>query len=376
MNSKATLVSLALLTVLAPAGIGLAQEGRWIEPRCTVLPFTKEGCFVELSDGSLIAIEDEAAEDKGLYTSKDDGKTWSKARKVYDGPEPGIPSAAGVLIKTRDGVIVWVYMDMSTMKYDWDKAKNEPRDSMRLDVWTIRSLDDGKTWGDRQKVFQGWCGALMDIVQTRSGRIVVPVQRLLKDPGRNAVCTYVSDDNGKTWKHGNIIDLGGAGDHDGAMEPTLAELSDGRLLMLIRTNLDRFWEAFSEDDGLSWRVIRPSQIDASSAPGYLTRLASGRLALVWNRLHPEGKDDVSRRGGGTLSEHRASWHRDELSLAFSEDDGKTWSKPVVIARQPGAGGLAYPSIFERRPGELWITTRYNVRPPVCVSLKEKDFVGK
>ena len=354
MNSKATLVSLAVLTVLAPAGVGLAQEGRWIEPRCTVLPFTKEGCFVELGDGSLIAIEDEAAKDKGLYTSKDDGKTWSKARKVYDGPKPGIPSAAGVLIKTRDGVVVWVYMDTSTIKYDWDKAKNEPRDSMRLDVWTIRSVDDGKTWVDRQKIFQGWCGALMDVIQTQNGRIVVPVQRLLKGPGRNAVCTYVSDDNGKTWKHGNIIDLGGSGDHGGAMEPTLAELSDGRLLMLIRTTWGRFWEAYSEDKGLSWRVVQPSRIEACSAPGYLDRLASGRLALVWNR--PKG--------------------RDELFIAFSEDDGKTWTEPVVIARQPGAGGLAYPSIFERRPGELWITTRFNVRPPVCVSIKEEDFVGK
>ena len=73
------------------------------------------------------------------------------------------------------------------------------------------------------------------------------------------------------------------------MEATVAELSNGRLLMLIRTNLDRFWEAYSDDGGRYWREIRPSQIDASSSPGYLIRLASGRLALVWNRLYPEGK---------------------------------------------------------------------------------------
>jgi len=76
-----------------------------------------------------------------------------------------------------------------------------------------------------------------------------------------------------------------------------------------------------------------------------------------------------------MSERPVSWHREELSLAFSEDDGKTWTKPIVIARQRGAW-LSYPSIFERRPGELWITTRFNVQPPVCVSLKEKDCVGK
>ena len=72
----------------------------------------------------------------------------------------------------------------------------------------------------------------------------------------------------------NIIDLGGHGHHDGAMEPTMVELSDGRLWMLIRTNLDRFWSAFSSDQGLSWRVIRPSDIDTSSAPAAMARLAS------------------------------------------------------------------------------------------------------
>ena len=55
--------------------------------------------------------------------------------------------------------------------------------------------------------------------------------------------------------------------------------------MLIRTNWDRmrgpFWEAFSEDKGRSWRTIRPSNIDMSSTPGYITRLASGHPGWPW-----------------------------------------------------------------------------------------------
>jgi hypothetical protein len=181
--------------------------------------------------------------------------------------------------------------------------------------------------------------------------------------------TGVSADDGKTWRQGNIIDLGGRGDHDGAIEATVAELSNGRLLMLIRTNLDRFWEAYCDDQGRYWREIRPSRIDASSSPGHLLRLASGRLALVWNRLCAEGKGVVRRAAVG-LAETPASWQREELSLAFSADDAQTWSKPVVIARAPG-GSLAYPHIFERRPGELWIATHQTA---ICLSLKEADFV--
>ena len=80
---------------------------------------------------------------------------------------------------------------------------------------------------------------------------------------------------------------------------------------------------------------------------------------MWNRLYPEGLAEADqagypRRGGGRLSVPKASWQRDELSCAFSADDGKTWSKPVVIARLKN-GNLSYPYVFERRPGELWIT---------------------
>jgi sialidase-1 len=157
------------------------------------------------------------------------------------------------------------------------------------------------------------------------------------------------------------------------MEGTAAELSNGRLLMLIRTNLDRFWEAYSDDGGRYWLEMRASQIDASSSPGYLLRLASGRLALLWNRLCPEGKKSIVPGGGRDFSERPASWQRAELSLAFSQDDAKTWTKPVVIARQPG-GGLSYPYVFERRPGELWMITRFPTK--TCFSLKEADFVQK
>jgi hypothetical protein len=73
------------------------------------------------------------------------------------------------------------------------------------------------------------------------------------------------------------------------------------------------------------------------------------------------------------SETQASWHRDELALAFSSDDGKTWTRPAVIARNR-AGGLSYPYLFERRPGELWVITRFSVN--IAMKLREVDFVAK
>ena len=342
-----------------------SKEERWLDLRCTVLPTDKQGPFVELSDGNLITIEGNA-----VLKSFDDGKTWSEFCAFSEAPSPGRPSGGGLLLKTNDGVIVYVYMDMETYKWAWDNAQREAAEDVRLDVWAIRSLDEGKTWIDRQRIFAGYCGALIDIIQTKSGHIVVPVQLLLRHPSRHATHTYVSVDNGKTWEKSNIIDLGGHGHHDGAMEATLVERQDGRLWMLLRTNWDRFWEASSDDCGLSWRVIEPGEIDASSAPGHLTRLTSGRLVLVWNRLYPQGQSDYPRRGGDcNLSQDMAIWQREEFAIAFSEDDGKTWTEPVLIARDNA--GLSYPYIFERRPGEIWVTTRFQGK--LRVSLQEADF---
>jgi hypothetical protein len=242
----------------------------------------------------------------------------------------------------------------------------------RLPTYVVRSTDDGKTWAAPQKLHDDWTGAIRDIIQTRSGQIVFTSMMLRHEPGRHSVVTYASADEGQSWKRSNIIDLGGVGHHGGVSEATIEELRDGRLWMLLRTNWKRFWEGFSEDGGLSWRTIRPSSIDASSAPGLLKRLHSGQLILLWNRYFPEGQTTFPLTGGDNQwSEVPVSNHRQELSAQFSADDGQTWTKPVVIARAK-KGWLAYPYLFEAHPGELWITT---MQGQLRVRLKERDFVG-
>ena len=308
--------------------------------------------------------------------SKDDGRTWTKLAQLYDGPKPGTPRS-GLLVRAKDGTIVMAYHDKDTYKRVWDKKAKQYSDDSRQDIWTIRSRDGGKTWSDRQRIFSGYGAIFINIMQSDNGNIVLPLQGLMVGRNHHCMCSYTSADVGKTWRKSNVIDLGGQGNHEGAYEGTIGQLSDGRLWMLIRTNLDQFWSAYSSDNGVYWRVIRPSGIDASSAPGFLLRLQSGRLVLVWNRLYPEGKNSYPRRkGDGHGTTESASWHRSELSMALSEDDGRTWTKPVVIAHTKSKRGIAYPDVLERRPGEIWVTTRHPIKPRVRISLKESDYVGK
>ncbi len=324
----------------------LSFTERWVHPAVEMLDISHNAPFVNLSDGSLGTIDAD-----GFRVSKDNGKTWSEPVPVCKGLDVEEP-ASYYLLRTKNNTLVFVYLNVTDKKFNWDETKKEPKEGCKLEVWAIRSLDEGKTWIDNQCILEGYNTNFFALIQTRTGRIIAPFDHLTSNPGRFMICSVYSDDEGKTWKRSNWIDIGGHGHHDGSMEPTLVELSDGRLLMLIRTSLDQFWQAISENDGKYWRIIQPSGIQASNSPGYLLRLSNGKLVLVWNQLNPEGrvfqKSDLSQH-----TEFPSSWHREELSIAFSDDDGKTWTKPVVFARQPG-GQLSYPYLFERQPDELWI----------------------
>jgi len=170
--------------------------------------------------------------------------------------------------------------------------------------------------------------------------------------------TYTSFDDRKTWQRSNNMDIGGHGDHSGTIEGTIEELHDGRLWILLRTYNGCFYESSSKDKGLTWTHPVPGKIKASGSPGILRRLASGRLVLLWNRF---AKDRPRRLG-----------RREELSMAFSNDDGTTWTPPVILLRLRSQR-QSYPQVFERRPSELWVTT-WQGRS--FIKLKEADFVGK
>ena len=379
MKHPVTVAALSCLTLMELGGLSALSGERWDNPQFQPLSIQHLGPYVKLSDGRLMTVHGNATRH-----STDDAQSWSTPRPIYTGEKPGIPPPPGIamsaMVKTADGAIVLVYRDQSTYHWEWDAAQGKAIDP-RMDVWSIRSLD--KTWLDRQRIFQGYCGAIIDMIQTKSGQLVIPVQRYLTDPARHATCTYASADNGKTWRRSNLIDLGGAGAHAGAIEGTLVELQDGRLYMLLRTPWDRFWEAFSWDGGLSWRQIQPSGIIASRSPGYLTRLASGRLVLIWNSILPAGQPRPLNELLNIPPPQKTSLYtavpanpfltRRQVSIALSQDEGKTWIHPTVIAREGKRKGLAYLSLFERSAGLLWIFSEGS-HSSICVSVHETDLL--
>lgn len=131
---------------------------RWIDPLCQPLGIDVRWPYVRLPDGGLMAVAGNAT-----IVSSDDGASWQAPRPIYRGegpdlppPGPGIPLNRGQLLSTRDGFLVFVWMDVRVL--NWDDESGEPGADARGDLWAIRSLDGGASWVDRQRLFRGVCG--------------------------------------------------------------------------------------------------------------------------------------------------------------------------------------------------------------------------
>lgn len=371
-SGAAVAVCAVVVAAAALAAEPAKREGKatgdnlWIDPRVSDLPGLPQGPFVRLPDGSVLAAESP----NSALVSTDEGRSWQKRGILFRDAQKYALRPERALLCTRGGTVILAFTnDKERANWKWDPVLSDSPGA-RAPTCVVRSTDGGKTWEEPQKLHDDWTGAIRDILQTRTGTVVFTSMKMQHGPGRHSVLTYSSTDEGRTWRPSNVIDCGGIGHHAGVTEATIEELRDGRLWMLMRTNWRTFWEAFSRDEGRTWREVGPTKIDASSAPGILGRLASGRLVLVWNRFYPEGQNSFPLSGGDRQwSEVPVSNHRLELSIMFSEDEGKTWTQPAVFARS-ARGWLAYPHLFEAQPGELWITT---MQGGLRVRLRERDF---
>jgi len=339
-----------------------------LQERVAQLPFMHPGPFVLTGDGAIWGMDV-----RGALRSTDQGRTW-KAKEIFDA-ERFQPSGERALLRTKEGVILYAFLNRKELVFKWDDKQGGPLEGCRVPVYLSRSADDGVSWAPPVLLQDGWCGAVRQMIHLRSGRVLLICQRARANPGRHVTINYYSDDLGQTWRASEEIDLGEAGNyrdpvtgldattHGGAIEGTVLERRDGSLKLLLRVPHGCFYESTSRD-GAKWTPPAPSTLEASDSPGMMLRLASGRVALVWNRF----RDPVKRTG-----------RREHLSIAFSENDGLTWTTPQVIASHLTPRGkkeagywVSYPYIFEVAPGRLWISTMQGRCSGV---LDERDFLG-
>jgi len=313
-----------------------------------------------LPDGRLITLVD-----NGIVFSSDEMASWSAplpilgAQHAHSGSRPGGGGGSLQILSSGRLVVAWRDSRKPDRLVDyWDLTRNGPVEGASGDIWMTLSNDTGLSWSAPQKVLSEPGGyPPKQILETSAGTLVMPVQYHRREPGRNVIVAAWSADQGESWNISpGLIDVGGQGHHDGALEPTLVELKDGRVWLVFRTTLGELWQSFSADGGRTWDPPSSTGISSSSSPPYLGRLKNGNLLLLWNRIQPSDGPAYPLRGGdGYFSEKVTSWHRQELSLAVSADEGSTWSAPLIIARHSKRGGrISYPYFFETEDGRVLI----------------------
>ncbi|MEA3400426.1 MAG: sialidase family protein [Armatimonadota bacterium] len=334
----------AWLTVLVAALCMQMSQAAAAKPLTVPEPFEhsfptdegyRGGAMVKLANGNVLLAYGKPGDLRGeigsvkLYgvESADGGRTWGPERLLEQNPDcqTGRPS----FLRTADGRI-WMF-------YYGYVGFGGRTDNSQSDLWAVYSADEGQTWQGRRRVFQGYTGATNGAIQTSSGNILVPFS-YLQDPQRFVSACAVSTDSGETWQTSEAIDLadaGGHGSHAGALEPSVVELRDGRVWMLIRTKLGRFLQSYSQDGGLTWSSPEDSRFRSPNSPCQVVRLSSGDLAIAWNNTMDTTRD------------------RQALSVALSGDDGETWTEPTVCAT---ASEVSYPFILEAGPGQLLISS--------------------
>lgn len=137
-----------------------------------------------------------------------------------------------------------------------------------------------------------------------------------------------SDDAGDSWR---VVKLGEAPmfektwPHKGMRweqnnrEATVAELSDGSLLLISRTSTDFHYMSRSFDGGETWSDFAPTAFHSTGTMPCLYRLSDGRLLFFWCNTQPLPE----------LEDADGVWedvftNRDASHCAISSDDGKTW----------------------------------------------------
>lgn len=137
-------------------------------------------------------------------------------------------------------------------------------------------------------------------------------------PEEQGVSVYCSKDQGETFERiaGNIRFPYSTFD-----EPSMVELSDGSLWMLIR-GMNCVGETFSYDGGRTWTTARQNpRLNLPNTHFHLGKLKSGNLLLLANY-----KADMFSYFGG----------RNHLTALISRDDGATWEGFLMIDEREGS----------------------------------------
>ena len=273
-----------------------------------------EASIIELKDGRLLMVwqrhmrtpigaYDAAPSALAMAFSDDEGKTWKNERVVAQMIEGCINVYGPNLIRLKNGEIVLMF------KRYWKMEHGQP---LTATTYFIKSSDEGETWGE-EKIFidcsTTTTGANDSFVRCSDGIILLPVVKSDVLYGQSRVSVLRLDDELNILSQSNWITCVGAG----LMEPSIAEMNDGKLVVVMRTHMGFVYKSESTDGGRTITEAIPTSLIAPQSCSLVVAIPnSNALMVVWNNREFDHKFQL----GGK---------RNPLTFAISYDGLKTFS---------------------------------------------------
>ena len=293
--------------------------------------------------------------------SSDGGRTWTPPVPLQrDDGEILQGVIAPSLIRLPSGALGMALKSEVNQTPPWDH---------RLTVETFHvSRDEGETWSQQSLIHPPGVhasreGPMVDsLVRLRDGRIVISYHKVLGPTPKAAKpdlitpfgealgagfvydmyfsFVYYSDDEGHTWNRSrNEVHATVDGGYGGIFplgEPQVAELPDGRLILMGWSTVGRMFRAYSEDRGESWQEAEPTELAVRRGPFALKRLPhTDDLLLIWPQL--------------SRFEAMLGLYRHRLTCAISRDGGVTWQNHKNLISLDDVANI------EPGPYEHWVS---------------------
>ncbi len=310
-------------------------------------PMVLEAIVRKFEDGSLFMLwtgggSGEPIPANMVFYSKsfDNGETWTEPKILFSHPVKGMFAPAAYV----EGNSMYLFPDSYFYRFHHD-----------LQTYMSFSHDSGETFSSPNSLPGGFNSFHVKCTRNYNGKWMFPCSWIEKDTdlwandfyakivpslkkcivagkeydltdvrydiGYTEYCgVLVSEDKGKSWRLNGRIGRKG----QSFVEPTMIDLSDGTLVMLLRTGVNYIYESRSTDGGETWSEPEQTNIPSAISKAVLLKDSRGRIYLMFNPKQMR--------------------HRSPLSLWISDDDMKTWGKKYDLVTDD-ENWVCYPDGF-------------------------------
>jgi predicted neuraminidase len=311
------------------------------------LPFVHVASLMELDGHTLAALwyggPYEYCHDNAIYLARWQNGSWQEPRTIMtsaqserDLKRPLKSLGNPLLLSNPDGTLRLLFITIAMGKWSGSQLNSAV------------SRDDGLTWSRAERLTLSPLYNFSELVRNRpiplvGGGWCAPIYQ--EFIGKFPELLWLKEVNGKLIAQKSRIDGGCS-----TLQPSLIPLDDKRAVVLLRdfTHAKRIFLSHSEDAGLTWSKPVPTNLPNPDAGISGLKLPDGRLLVAFN-------DSTTAR--------------ENLSLALSGDEGRSWKKLAVLDHDPNAFS-SYPFMMSSSDGLVHVAFTYEGDAIRMVSFNE------